>query len=313
LILLIIVTALQYGCFIAPLTVSAESDMAWWIDSNGDQQYYWTGSNSGSHICQCGLDDSCHNNKLQCNCDASLPNWFTDEGTLTDMQSLPVRQLNFGGLEFPSQQANFTLSSLQCNKGKKPFVTTESCESLQLAGHTSAGYYLTSGGAGDADSNHIAVTYCDLSLDPSESGLFQSDTLARLPKSFVAFDAYRTTTYSTANSVVIPYEAFQVNVGEGMSLASGVFTAPVAGVYSFSAFFLDNSATSYAIVRFRVNSVNVGSAHEATADASTVSMSLIVELSEGDKVDTYLDASAELFSTINRLIHFTGHLLYPTN
>jgi hypothetical protein len=223
-------------------------------------------------------------------------------------------------MKYDSQKANFSLGALQCFGEKpkiaqkleipphiKPDNVVQSCESLRLAGHTAPGYYMTS----KPGSQHIQVTYCDMTLDASDAR-FQIDTLVRLPKNFVAFEAYRANDYSTTDTV-IPYETFQVNHGGGMDLKTGVFTAPVSGVYVFLAHFWDNSATSGINVRFRKNgNKGYSSAYSSTSvKEQTTFMSLIVELVVGDTVDTYLSSGAIAGATSTLNDRFGGYLLYP--
>jgi hypothetical protein len=92
---------------------AGDLDLAWWVDKNGEEQYYWTGSNSGTHICECGVTNSCFHEEQMCNCDSSVPSWFSDDGTLTGMSSLPVHSLHFGGLQFDSPASEFQFGSFK--------------------------------------------------------------------------------------------------------------------------------------------------------------------------------------------------------
>lgn len=57
---------------------------AWWNDRNGDPRYFWSGVNNNSsdryHTCQCGLDGSCKEKSLSCNCDSDLAIELSDVG-----------------------------------------------------------------------------------------------------------------------------------------------------------------------------------------------------------------------------------------
>ena len=108
---------------------------------------------------------------------------------------------------------------------------------------------------------------------------------------------------------MIPYDAFAVNVGGGMDLSSGVFTAPRDGYYFFSFMGDDNSETEYAFVFLRKNGSIVAIGVAYNMDHNTVAMSSILQLAKGDEVDVGLDGS--LFSSSLGYIHFTGHLLSP--
>ena len=50
----------------------------------------------------------------------------------------------------------------------------------------------------------------------------------------VSFYVQRQTTYSSTTGTTIPYEVTQLNIGDAMNAATGVFTAPVNVRYLFS-------------------------------------------------------------------------------
>ena len=76
------------------------------------------GSNYGVHVCDCHYeDDGCiqeENRHNTCNCDANLPEQFTDTGTITNTSALPVASLFFGGLSYEMQEGAFKLGRLKC-------------------------------------------------------------------------------------------------------------------------------------------------------------------------------------------------------
>lgn len=48
---------------------------SFWIGRNEEQHFYWGGSQPGIQRCACGLDRSCVDPALHCNCDADQPQW----------------------------------------------------------------------------------------------------------------------------------------------------------------------------------------------------------------------------------------------
>jgi hypothetical protein len=203
------------------------------------------------------------------------------------------------------QSSNHDDGSMECS-GNKLLEVTESCQSLREAGHQASGYYLTS----TEDGNHIDVTYCNMKLDAEEDG-FQIDTLARLTKTMVAFDAYRTSTDYSMGDTVIPYDEFIMQIGGGMDLSTGIFTAPIAGIYSFTGTWLDSYTTSVGDVLIRKNGSVIGNAHSYEQTVGSFGITVLVSLVEGDTVDTYLDGGAITSSSLYKYAHFTGNLIYP--
>ena len=72
---------LQYNCVDAPLKFNGIT-YSWWNDKNGNQQFFWSGSNTSVHICQCGIEGDCFDsrNGITCNCDSVLKTKPIDDG-----------------------------------------------------------------------------------------------------------------------------------------------------------------------------------------------------------------------------------------
>ena len=52
----------------------------------GDPQYFFDGNQTDQHGCKCKQDNSCKTafgNEFGCNCNARLPEWNIDKGTIT--------------------------------------------------------------------------------------------------------------------------------------------------------------------------------------------------------------------------------------
>lgn len=69
----------QYDCISSPLERNGIS-YAWWSDRNGNSQYFWSGSNSRIHVCQCGIEQTCFENDVKCNCDSDAKLPLADQG-----------------------------------------------------------------------------------------------------------------------------------------------------------------------------------------------------------------------------------------
>ena len=69
----------QYDCFGAPLEFNGVK-YSWWNDRYGKVQYFWSGTNTTSHICQCGIDKDCVDPDVKCNCDSYELQQLNDSG-----------------------------------------------------------------------------------------------------------------------------------------------------------------------------------------------------------------------------------------
>jgi len=119
--------------------------------------------------------------------------------------------------------------------------------------------------------------------------------------------------------MTMPFEKEYLNLGEGMNLASGVFTAPKPGIYAFS--FKGNgyaTTSSYAglgDVLLQRNGENVGrglSLIGATPTTqitySTVSVHGTLKLNKGDTI-RIVHVGGTIFSDSYSPTQFTGSLL----
>ena len=156
---------IRFNCFLAPLEVNGEA-IGTWVNRNNGNETYFTGSNSGTHICECGLTDSCSDSEHlnTCNCDASeLPIEQFDAGVITDMTALPIIGFNYGDLlQFPDQYASIEIGRLKC-KGKKPLLPEEindSCKNLKLNGESRSRNYPLNDGS---------LAFCDMTKRITDS------------------------------------------------------------------------------------------------------------------------------------------------
>merc|ERR1719341_23125 len=134
---------IRYDCTLAPLTAE-DVNYAFWEDRQGETNVYYTGSNDGTHVCDCHYEaEGCMEEETKhntCNCDANLPIPSTDTGTITNMTALPVMKLFFGGLTYELQSAAYQLGRLKCYGDKDVEIAT-SCAALKKKGVMTSGYY----------------------------------------------------------------------------------------------------------------------------------------------------------------------------
>ena len=114
----------------------------------------------------------------------------------------------------------------------------------------------------------------------------------------------------------MPFEKEYLNLGGGMNLASGVFTAPKAGTYAF--FFKGDGyekGSGYAGLgdaSLQRNGANIAFGHSgiigATDGYSTLSVHATLKLNKGDKI-TVNHNGGTIYSDSSFDIHYTGFLL----
>lgn len=64
-----------WGLKTAYVSSSGGYPYSFWMGRNEEQHFYWGGSQPGIQRCACGLDRSCVDPALHCNCDADQPQW----------------------------------------------------------------------------------------------------------------------------------------------------------------------------------------------------------------------------------------------
>lgn len=140
------------------------------------------------------------------------------------------------------------------------------------------------------------------------------------PTTEVYFNVFRNASFSEQKKV-IPFHGALLNVGQGMDVRSGVFTAPVNGVYAFHfdgvrSFFADRSIqhqNGAVKVGLYHNGKLVASAEEAAhEDIGSLSVNSILHLRAGDSVEMVL-----LYGILHDSVHhmstrFSGALLRDT-
>jgi len=106
---------IKYGCYNSVLRPYTASPYGWWVSRDSAKMKYWGGASPGSGKCACGMTNSCADSSHHCNCDKNDNVWREDSGLLTDKTKLPVKQLRFGDVKFPSGEEGYhTLGELRC-------------------------------------------------------------------------------------------------------------------------------------------------------------------------------------------------------
>jgi len=116
---------------------------------------------------------------------------------------------------------------------------------------------------------------------------------------------------SFSSQGVLRYDRQLLNVGGGMNLKTGVFTAPKAGLYIFS---FSMSKTGYEFdfmdIHLRVNGVRIGKAVAGVGpSANTAAMQSTLKLKKGDRIDLLKSRGALNQLCTDYCHHFTGSLM----
>ena len=107
----------------------------------------------------------------------------------------------------------------------------------------------------------------------------------------------------------IPFEVAVVNIGSALDLKTGVFTAPVPGVYFFS--FDARSNSGDCRVSLQKNGMNVGQSYDYDHNyySQQLHLASILQLDAGDEIQVNV-RSGQIYEDANgHNTHFVGMLL----
>ena len=123
--------SIRFDCFLAPLTAFKKHDNGYWSSFDSTRHTFFHGFRDevSPHFCQCGINGTCVEPMLDCNCDANLPTWQTDEGVIEDTDVLPITEFGYGPLEYELQEAKVSIGSLKCF-GTTTVCNTEGSQSI---------------------------------------------------------------------------------------------------------------------------------------------------------------------------------------
>ena len=128
----------------------------------------------------------------------------------------------------------------------------------------------------------------------------QLSTLSAPPNGLAYFYALKNQPFATVNANV-PFDILQTNIGSGMNIESGLFTAPSAGVYMFTAICLGSNGAGLAL---KLNGIDVSYSF-AVENTATHGIQEVLQLNAGDKVSLYLIVGS-IYDDKSSHTHFTG-------
>ena len=127
----------------------------------------------------------------------------------------------------------------------------------------------------------------------------------------VHFYVQRNSHFNTPGSV-IPFELARLNEGEAFSLSSGIFTAPVKGIYHFQFSAVKSLPYKYLDIFLQVNGTNIALAytHQPYSGSSDpIFLSVSLRLAASDRVNLFNSGEGGFHDNADHFTHFSGWLV----
>jgi hypothetical protein len=157
----------------------------------------------------------------------------------------------------------------------------------------------------DVNNGKIRTLYCNFGQTPGSGGY---ETIVGYndvkTASGVYFHVSRTSAFSSVGSVV-PFQVERINIGNAMDVGAGVFTAPKAGIYSFS--FSAHVGNDLTTVYMRLNGQVMITGYGYKL-GSNIPLTSTLRLKAGDTVANFLNGGSLYDDNLSHTF-FTGFLL----
>ena len=126
----------------------------------------------------------------------------------------------------------------------------------------------------------------------------------------VKFYVQRNTSLTGFEETAMNFHIERLNVGGGMNLVTGIFTAPVSGTYFFAFSAIKGRSTVYgAEVRLLLNGEMIAKAYTVAQPWATLSLHSTLPLKSGDKINLRKGLGDEISDLVSLTTHFTGWLI----
>jgi len=123
----------------------------------------------------------------------------------------------------------------------------------------------------------------------------------------VMFDAVRSEDW-VGEDKYLPFTKLNINLGEGMNIDTGMFSAPVSGLYLFI-LNVYGAPRDAVVLSLRLNEIQEVASCSGVGKAS---QSVIVDMEKNDTVAVFVNDKSKLMDTgNNKFTHFLGVLLRP--
>ncbi|XP_052083633.1 complement C1q-like protein 4 [Mytilus californianus] len=128
-------------------------------------------------------------------------------------------------------------------------------------------------------------------------------------KDFPAFTAYRASRQSLSVNTVVKFDKVWTNNGNGYNPSSGVFTAPMAGLYHFAAVVMSTDGKTL-FVRLFNNNAKITSSYITSTGYKTGTFDVVLTLEKGDKVSIKSGHNSQtIYSDSDNYCTFSGNLI----
>lgn len=196
-------------------------------------------------------------------------------------------QIGFSDVE------TITHSTVQTSAPDKRFKPS-SCIGLSHLGHTLNGFYNVE----SETSKNIALVYCDFSKNQIETDYETRYGSVPVKSNSVHFFVTRNTSLRLDDGPNT-YNVEKLNLGGGMNLANGIFTAPKPGIYVFT--FKGSaigeyrrripSSTGHSMIALTLNGVPVSAGYSRVSEAENaflpISLHATLQLKKGDRIAVF--------------------------